>query len=1014
MIYRFGPFELDERAAELRRGGERVAVQPKPLALLALLIRERERVVSQDELLEALWPGTAVTSGSLTRAVSGARRAIGDTHKGTWLRSVPRLGYRFVGDVLELGGETTQPAPSKAAARGASDAWRAAETKSATPPATPRSANVANVFVGREEALEKLHHSWDLARSSPGRIVLVSGAAGVGKTRLAEVFGAQATARGTLVVFGRSREGEGVPAFWLWSQVLRELDQAGLAEAGGHFEGLLADAGSSADAEDAERRFLFFDAVARALVQASRARPLILVLEDLQWAQSPALRLLEHVAFELGDARLLIVGTIRSERRERGHPVDRCLSILMRHAHCESIELRGLSRAAIRSLLEEVIGRPPPAELTSELFARTEGVPLFVREAVRLLAERGELKRPERIRRQGIALPGHVIDLIRRSLEGLSADCAELVAAGSVLGREFTLGNVASVAGIDRDAAIDLLEEAVAAGVLEEVPGVAATCRFSHALFQEAAYSALQAGHRTRLHARAAELFETRHAENPVPVIAELAHHHHQSIAIGDPERAYACAVAAAEEASRLLAHEQAAMHYEQAVDALDHLQTADPARRLATLIDLGEAHRRAGDRARRREVSLQAMDDARALGRDRDFALAVIRFCDVNEWSPEDEAANRAVDEALRGTPPDDVVLRARLKARQAYLGIRHESARGLAREAVELARRSADPETLQEVLYVLLYSLAGPDHFDERRALRTELSAAANRVRSRDSAAIASLDIACDHLTLGDAEGATRVREEIRTLAGERPSLAIRWHTQVFDTGRKLLEGSLDGIDELANDALLVGKRIDHPYAQACFNGQRMQLHRYRRQFDAIDALFGRARQSSVGANHWALAVLARNAVRLGEDARAREHWADLARHDFHDIGRGIRWIGTLLELAHLCADLEDGKRAASLIEMLTPAEHLHGVLPVPILYSGPASHALARLHEIRGASDVAIQYYEEALEQAGQMGARPVEARIRLDLAGAIARRGDAARAAALEREGQQIADAIGCHL
>lgn len=1001
MIYRFGPFELDEKAGELRRGGQPVDVQPKPLALLFLLVRERDRVVSQEELFEALWPGTAVTPSSLTRAVSHARRAIGDTHKGSLLRSVPRRGYRFTGDVLQLGVaggsarvEDAAAGPAPAQARGAAAL-----------------SGVTELFVGRQEVLERLRTGWSRARAGSGRLMLVAGPAGIGKTRLCEVFARELAEQGALALFGRCRDGEGVPAFWLWSEVLRALSQSGAADAAGDWRGLLAKAG---DAADAEQRFLFFDSVARVLVEAGRQRPLVLVLEDLQWAQPASLRMLEHLAFELGGSRLLVIGTIRSEARERTHPLVRTLPVLRKQECCEQIDLSGLSRADIGSLLRRVIGRSPPAELTSEIFARSEGVPLFVREVVRLLAERGDLKQPERIRRRGITLPDHAVDLIRRSLDSLSPECAELVAAGSVLGREFTGPAVAAVAGVDRGVALDRLDEAVAAGVLEEATAVAAGYRFSHALFEEAAYEGLQAGQRARLHARAAERLEAQYAEDPTPVIAELAYHHHQSIAVGDPERAFRHSLAAAEEAGRQFAYEQAARHYEQAVDALEHFETVDATRRLGVLIELGEAHRRAGDRERRREVSMRALESARALDRTRDFARAAICFCDVNEWSPEDPTARAAVEEALAGVDDDEPELRARLTARLAYLGIRHESAKDTARVAAVLARTTGHPDTLQEALYVLHYALAGPDHLDERSRLIEELVEAARKSRSHDTAVIALLDVACDWLARGDADLARRMRDEVKALAGERPSPSILWHTRVFDAGRSLLEGRLEGIEQAMTDALLLGRRIDHPYAQACFNGQQMQLLRYRQDHQAILPLFERAHYSTVGPNHWVRAVVARTCLRTGDRARAAELFEGLAASDFRDLGRGIRWVGTIVEIAHLCADLDDARRAELLIPLLATAEELHGVLPIPVLYGGPLSYGLARLEEVLGMADPAAQYYEHALEGAVRLGARPMQARIQQDYARLLGRRGDRARAEVLACEGKALADEIGCHL
>ena len=393
MLFRFGTYELDEARGELRREGRPVAIQPKPLALLSLLLRERERVVPADELLHTLWPDTVVTPGSLNRAVSHARRAIGDTHRGRLIKSISRRGYRFSGEVVALG---AAPGTQVASAR-------------------------ERPFVGRSDALAKLREAFASAVSRrESALALISGPPGIGKTRLAEIATAEIEAAGALALIGRAREGEGVPAFWLFAQVLRRLlEQPGGADAvreianhAGELTELLGlkEAPGGADAHAPQQsRFLLFDAVSRALQRAARRRPLLVVLEDLQWAGAASLHLLEHLALAPLDAPLLLLATVRDEPREPGHPVTRALSRLRAQDRCIEIALQPFSRAEVAALLEQVLGRPAPPDLTSELYARTEGVPLFAREALRLLEERGALAEPERVLREGVVLPARAL-----------------------------------------------------------------------------------------------------------------------------------------------------------------------------------------------------------------------------------------------------------------------------------------------------------------------------------------------------------------------------------------------------------------------------------------------------------------------------------------------------------------------------------------------------------------------------------------------------------------------------
>jgi DNA-binding winged helix-turn-helix (wHTH) protein len=959
VIYRFGAYELDEARGELRREGKPVAIQPKPLALLGLLLRERERVVPSDEILETLWPDTVVTPGSLNRAVSHARRAIGDTHKGRWIRSVSRRGYRF-------GGEATEHDPARPAAR------------TAHAPAAERP------FVGRADALARIHAAWARAATErAGAVVLVSGPPGIGKTRLTERATQEIEAAGALTLVGRAREGEGVPAFWPFAQALRKLlEQPAAADALREVasrEPELADllglsaAGTAPARAPEQGRFLLFDAVCRALLREARRRPLLLVLEDLQWAGAESLRLLEHLAHEPLDAPLLVLATVRDEPRTLGHPVERALGLLRTQDRCTEVALQPLSRAEVAALLEQVLAKPAPPELTSELFARTEGVPLFLREALRLLAERGALAQPERVSREGVVLPARALDLIRRPLERLTPAATALVSAAAVLGRDFELAAAAAVAGQERAVALDGIDEAVAAGVLEATGGATAF-RFTHALFQEAALAALAPGARARLHLRAAEHLERENAGDPSALLVELAHHRHRALAVGDPGRACDAALRAAAQCARQGAWEQAALHTEQAREAFEQVPGCDPERRLALALDATDAWRFASERSRRRQSAQAAFELARALGKPRELARAAIGMLDLQEWAVRDEAARTAIVEAHAAVRGTGGVEEARLVTRLAYLEIRsaHESASRVARQAVELARAAGDPDALQDALYTLHFSIGGPDGLAERSALAAEIEAVAPASRSADRSLIALLDTAGDRFELGDRPGGLRLREAARRVAGVRPHLGMRWHLEVYDTGIALLEGRLDEVQARIDSAYSVGMRAEHPYARACANGHRALLARERGDAASVLAALAPALRAREGPGQWVEAVVARAELACGRAREARARFESLAARGFVDVPRNLRWIATLIELAHLCAELEDDARAGALVALLSPYAGHHGILPLAICYGGPASWPLARLAALRGMRHEARALYADAAAACEAIGA------------------------------------------
>jgi DNA-binding winged helix-turn-helix (wHTH) protein len=996
VLFRFGAYELDEAKGELRREGRPVAIQPKPLALLGLLLRERERVVPANEILDALWPETVVTPGSLNRAVSHARRAIGDTHRGRFITSVSKRGYRFSGEVVVI-----------------------------EPRARPAAAPKATAFVGREDARSALRTAWAASlEARRSAVALVTGPAGIGKTRLAEIACAEIAAGGGLVLSGRAREGEGVPAFWLWAQVLRRLLEAeGAADElrdvtrhAAELAELLQLEPPARPAEGAGRtpeqsRFLLFDGVSRVLLRAARRRPLLVWLEDLQWAGAESLRLLEHLALENVDAALLVLATVRDEVREPGDAVSRTLALLRSQDRTVEVALAPFSRAEVAALLERVLGRPAPSDLTSELSARTEGVPLFVREALRLLDERGALAQPERIAREGVQLPPRALDLIRRPLGKLSSRCAAAVAAAAVLGREFDLPAVSHVATLEREQALDAVDEAARAGVIEESAGRAGF-RFTHALFQEAVLAGLAPGERARLHGRAAEHLERENAGDPSAVLAELAHHHHRALAIGDPERACAAALRAAEQAERLSAFSQAALHYEQASAAFEQVPGCDPERRLELALARTEAWRLASERSKRRQAARAAFELARALARPREMARAAIGLLDLQEWGVPDAEARAAVTAALAALGEGGGVEEARLVTRLAYLDVRDEpeNAARVGRHAVALAREAGDADALQDALYTLHFAIGGPEGLAERSAIADEIDAVALRSRSADRAVIALLDVAGDSLERGDREGSRRRREQAQKLAGARPHLGMRWHLQVYDTGITLLEGRLDEVESRADAALSVGLRAEHPYARGCANAHRALLARERGDDEGLLALLSPALRAREGPTHWVKAVVARAQAARGKLREARALFEELAARGFGDIPRNLRWTATLNEIAALCADLGDRARGEALRSLLSPYAERHAVMPLAILYGGPLHLSLARLAESLARADEAAEHYAAALAACEALHADPMRARAALH-AGRFWLGRERKRALALLEESARSAAALG---
>jgi hypothetical protein len=310
-----------------------------------------------------------------------------------------------------------------------------------------------------------------------------------------------------------------------------------------------------------------------------------------------------------------------------------------------------------------------------------------------------------------------------------------------------------------------------------------------------------------------------------------------------------------------------------------------------------------------------------------------------------------------------------------------------------------------------VLHFVISGPQGFAERAALTEEMRAAARSAERPEEAVIALVDVASDRIAEGDAEGARRSRAAAADLAGARPHPGMSWHMLAYDAGLAHLEGRFADVERLNREALLVGRRIEHPYARGVYNAHCVSLARERGDPASVVAIFG----PYLGARgqvpvEWMGAVVARAEAELGRpEAGAR--FAELAAKGFDAVPRNIRWLSTMVEIAHLCADLGDAERAPELEALLRPAAHLHGVLPVPICYGGPLARAMARLVALQGRLEEAVELLEEARAGAEALGARPMEARILAEQGALLARRGARSAARARFDEAAARAEALG---
>ncbi len=422
-------------------------------------------------------------------------------------------------------------------------------------------------LVGRDVELRQAISALDEARNGT-RVVLVEGEPGIGKTRLVEELAAQAAARGTAVHWGRAYEGGATPALWPWLPPLRALVGRlnGAATLAPELAALVDTDGGADGAPHTDRtRFRLFDSVAGLIVATAAAQPLMLVLDDLQWADLPSLELLTFLAGQLADEPVLLACTVRELEVGRNDAVVEALAALSRAHATRRISLRGISHLATAELVETAAGRVVEPEVTAAIQHRAEGNPFFATELARLVVAERDRDDALGAVSPGGDVPSGVRDVVRRRVALLPENTVGLLQISAVVGRDVDLDLLVNASGDDLDAVLDGIDPAVVHRLLAPVPDRQSTFRFAHALVREVLADDVSALRRARIHMRVADAIEATAGEHD-DVAEILAEHLWSAAPIGVGQRAAVALERAAEVAVRRYAFESAEGMLERAV----------------------------------------------------------------------------------------------------------------------------------------------------------------------------------------------------------------------------------------------------------------------------------------------------------------------------------------------------------------------------------------------------------------------------------------------------------------
>jgi hypothetical protein len=873
------------------------------------------------------------------------------------------------------------------------------------------------VFVGRRSELAEIDGVLTQLGSGERRAVLVSGEPGIGKTSLVGQFARQAHGAGANVFYGRCDEETLVPyqpfveAFARYAEVrpAEHLD----AELGRHRAELARlvprleaeAAGFGMASEDVELdRYRMFEAVAAVLGTLSRARPTVLVLDDLHWADTPTLLLLRHLARHGTPTSLLILGTYRDTDLSRSHPLSQFLADLRRDQLVTRVHLSGLSLDDVVALLAETAGRevgPPDRELGNTLWRETDGNPYFVGEIVQHLTETGALdgiggRWPRGLGVDGGIIPEGVKEVIGRRLSRLSEPANRCLRIASVMGREFGVEELTAVVELPADDVLDALDEAAHAGLVAEQAESTGRYEFCHMLLRQTLYGELTTARRLRLHRRIGEVLEVLHGEHLDRHLAELARHFFEAAPAGEVDKAMDYAIRAGDRAMTQLAFEAAGRLYGMALDTADDADVG-PEARCDVLLRLGDAEWRAGDGVTARALFERAFALARQARDPERLGRAALGFAGagVRMWWVDVGIVNQKLidmfEDALGALPTDDGELRARLMgvlAQELYFVAGSRARRDqLSSDAVAMARRVGHQPTLAHVLANRNLAIFGPDNVEEGLEIGTEVVALGTALANREMVAYGHGHRFMAHMQLGDVASAYREFELGSQLLDELRQPAYQQIRVIAQTMKAQTSGRLDEADALAREAFALGQETRDPNAALILANQMYAILRDRGELEVLYgslAPFAEFYPTLPGLR----AMLALASKELGNDEDARRQLEILGADGYAALPRDFLWLATMCQAAEVCGAVGNSDAAAQLYELLTPHAGRNALQPFGSL--GSTSSALGILAGVLGRYDEAERHFADAIDMNTRLGADHLVARTRAQHAEMLLRR------------------------
>jgi class 3 adenylate cyclase len=893
--------------------------------------------------------------------------------------------------------------------------------------------------IGRELELSIVRDAVkSTAAGETHRALLISGEAGQGKTTLVAEAARAAFDGGSCVLFGHCEEDLGIP-YQLFAEALghfvaharEEQLVAHVATYGSELVPLVPSLASripdlppSKAADTDSKRYLLFAAVIGLLAQVSRHQPVLLVLDDLQWADTASLQLLRHIVAADQPMRVLILGTYRDGELSQTHPLLDTLAALRRQDRVSHLELAGLDDSGVAAFMEAVAGYSldePARTLARAVYRDTDGNPFFVSELLRHLSETGFIYQDGAGRwvtdhpLDQIALPKSLREVIGARVGRLGDEAVKALTSAAVVGREFDLDLLCEVTGTSPDELLDILDAASRAALVRELVQPQGRFVFVHALIQHTLYQELGPTRRARAHRRIAEALESLYGDRPDLRGGELARHW---LGAGDPAdlvKVTGYLRQAGDAALIALAPADALLHYKNALDLCGNLMDPDPLLTIDLSIGLGTAQRQTGDPAYR-ETLLEAAGLAAdrgdtdrlasaALANDRGFYSAVGAI-DAAKVEILEAAAVR-----LSNASADRALVLATLCSELAH-GSSLERRQALAEEAIAIAESLHDDSVMVRVLNHIHVALQVPSLLSVSLVRTAEALRLAERLGDPVQLFWAAQWRAEAAARAGDIEEMLRCIEINGAMAEQLDQPIFTWDHAFVSAMPAQIAGETNRAEELANEALRIGTESGQPDAATIFGAQLIVVSGQRGTMSDLAPLIEQMAADTPDISPWLFRSLLAKAYVEGDrfdDALALLE--EFSRADF-DLPQDQIWLTGMVDFAEAAIECRDLRSAGPLFDRLAPwADQLPATGGSAL---APVSYYLGGLAMVLERFDDAETYLAQSASFCARAGAKFFAARTDLSLGRLLAARGwpeDAGKARELILKAQAAAAALG---